>query len=97
MLKKILPWRSKKYREFVAGHPCVICGAMDGTVVPHHVRISGDGISQKPGEDRCIPLCFFCHDMVHRKGNVVFGINPIDIAMKFKQEWDDGKKGSGKM
>ena len=69
--KPVKPWRSKKYREFVADNPCLLCHR-SGHTVPHHCRdIIKSGWGTKPGDQWCIPLCSItregreapCHDI----------------------------------
>lgn len=66
MNTKNIPWRSKKYRDFVASHPCLICGSFS-EVAPHHVNFPGDsGMGQKPSDLNCAPICFDHHvPLVH--------------------------------
>lgn len=73
---------------------CLACGAW-GNIEAHHLRLPGDGIGQKPGDERCLPLggeggCG-CHGLFHRQG--LLAINRpiewlIDTAVDFKKEWD---------
>jgi len=58
--KKMKIYRSEKYKKFIRSKPCIICGK---TSQAHHVRRSyfGAGMSIKPSDFVCIPLCSECH------------------------------------
>jgi hypothetical protein len=81
------PWRCKKYLAWIREKPCFNCGITVG-VEAHHLRMGGDGIGQKPPDDRCIPLCGVkgnnCHGLAHLKGNLAL---EYDIAINYKNEW----------
>jgi len=63
--KLVKPWRNKKYREFVADNPCLVCW-IDGKSVPHHCRdLVETGWGTKPGDQWCIPVCDKCHTALH--------------------------------
>lgn len=57
------PWRSSKYRSFIASLPCLICGhkAEAAHIGPH-------ALSQKAPDDRCVPLCSKHHAELHGTG-----------------------------
>ena len=79
---------SVKHQKFVASFPCVVCGN-DTQVQCCHIRSIpklgniGKGIR----DDRfCIPMCFTCHNLQHKIGELEFfykfNINPIAVSLK---------------
>ncbi len=88
------PWRSASYREWIRRKPCVICSTIAAYMVAHHHRTPGDGISQKPHDSRCLPLCHEHHGYVHSSrflGLEEHMIEPLELCRKFKEEWDEKK------
>ena len=73
MIPKHKRWESKDYIKFVSELPCCACHIKDGTVVAHHLKGRGSplsgGTSYKASDLYTMPLCFECHDEIHR-GNV---------------------------
>ena len=58
------PIRDRKYLEWVASHPCLVCGGPAGQA--HHVRFGhAAGMGTKPDDLRVIPVCAKCHDKIH--------------------------------
>lgn len=55
-----------------------LCAAVDsgecgGRIEVHHVRLGAHaGTSQKPGDDRVVPLCSFHHTALHATGEATF-------------------------
>ena len=56
--------KDRKYLEWVASHPCLVCGGPAGQA--HHVRFGqAAGMGTKPDDYRSIPVCAKCHDKIH--------------------------------
>lgn len=55
-------WRSQSHRDWVRKFACCNCGSMAGIQVAHVRMGSGAGLSQKPDDFRCVPLCSECHN-----------------------------------
>lgn len=53
-------------RRFVASLPCFACGTRTRVRQGHHVET--DGMARKSGYMAIVPLCFQCHNDVHREG-----------------------------
>lgn len=48
---------------------CALCGRRTDEIEAHHDRRFGDGgIGMKPGDDKCVNLCFWCHREGHTSG-----------------------------
>lgn len=76
--------RSEKHRRFVASLPCCVCGASD--VQAAHIRSNtGGGMSLKPGDDWCVPLCCRCHAKQHKVGEREFWGDRLDDAKGLAQ------------
>ena len=63
-------WENEDYLKFVSELPCSHCHVKDGTVVAHHLKhiyspLSG-GTSIKSSDIFTMPLCFECHDRLHK-------------------------------
>lgn len=68
--KQITP-RSEAYLEFIRGRPCVITGRSG--VHAHHVKIYGSGgMSLKPSDYLCVPLCHEEHSALHQMGEKTY-------------------------
>ena len=52
------PWRSTRYRRWIASHPCVLCG--DTRTQAAHTETGG--MSTKAPDYTCVPLCLCHHD-----------------------------------
>jgi hypothetical protein len=87
--------RCDGHLQWVRGHCCSVGGASgngcDGRIEAAHVRIGGQaGISQKPGDDRTIPLCTGHHGEQHQIGETSFerkhGIDMAKIAAALWQQ-----------
>lgn len=61
-----------KHLAFVAEKPCCCCGA--SPVEVHHLLRADPkrGTGRKAGDNYVVPLCPFCHWMVHNHGNETF-------------------------
>jgi hypothetical protein len=69
-MPKTKTWKSKKYREYVAKQPCIICSYPSEC---HHVRIDGNaGIGMKPSDVYGLPLCRLHHVECHSLGVETF-------------------------
>lgn len=70
---KVKPWRSAKYRRFVASLPCCICGAASNA---HHEAEEAQGtMGGKCGDERCIPLCPRHHADRHLLGRLFWSVH----------------------
>ena len=63
-------WESKDYLKFISEMPCANCHIKDDTVVAHHLKhiyspLSG-GAGIKASDIFAMPLCFECHDRLHK-------------------------------
>ena len=56
--------KSRKYLEWVAGLPCIHCGAESQA---HHLRVGalGAGRGRKAPDFFTIPVCYQCHAHCH--------------------------------
>lgn len=82
--KPLLPYskpktyRSKAYREYIATHPCWICG--EGPAEAAHSTLGRGGASTKAPDSQCLPECGSCHRIKkHMQGK-----SPQAIAVKEK-------------
>ena len=81
------------YLRWLAGKPCVVCGVMDETIVPHHLRafIEETGIATKPDDYDTLPLCDACHRDVEDSPSLQFWKetpieNPLALARAFNRQ-----------
>jgi len=59
-IPKDVPVRDEKYRLYIKGLPCIICG--NPKTLAHHQNKRGHGgKSTKCSDLRCLPLCFWHH------------------------------------
>ena len=89
--QKVKPWRSEKYRRFVASLPCAFCGRIGRSQAAHSNSAKhGKGMALKADDRYIMPLCatsvgiFGCHAM-HDQGGGLPGFDP-DAAIKKTQE-----------
>lgn len=91
------PWRSEKYRRWIAGHACIVCGHPE-TQAAHTER---NGMSSKGSDASCVPLCVDHHN--HLDGRThpwgtggplgrlgfqdFYGINLASEAADLYREW----------
>ncbi len=56
--------KDRKYLEWVAGLPCIHCGAQSQA---HHLRVSqlGAGMGKKASDYFTLPVCYQCHTGCH--------------------------------
>jgi hypothetical protein len=53
---------ARRYLDSFAERACDACGALDGTIVPAHIRTGHEGgTGYKPDDDLVLALCFKCH------------------------------------
>ncbi len=65
------PLRSQAYLAFVRAHPCCICGSFENIHAHHHGRREGGGgMGVKTCDLHTVPLCPFCHQMWHQRGQI---------------------------
>lgn len=90
MISKKTKWKSKKYREFISGKPCIVCCSPYASD-PHHEDdgIKNSGMGMKPPDTQCIPICRKCHDLRHKIGPLVFwhGIDYKKAMINFLTEY----------
>lgn len=87
---KTLPFRSKKYLEFVRAQNCCSCGwpATLGEIQAHHIETNG--MATKCGDDLTVPLCSpnarGCHARADKSPDSAEGYRPIAerLFKKFK-------------
>ncbi len=72
------------YLRYQSRQPCLYCGVRD-RISPHHLRREGQGgTATKPPDWLTIPLCYKCHDFLHR-GNeteVIQGLSIYKLDVK---------------
>lgn len=87
MLKK-KPFRSEKYRRWIAGLPCCAT-SIEGSTQCAHIRhgLLG-GVGLKPSDEWCVPLAWQSHDTQHRIGEKNFWalFGGVDKAKELAQE-----------
>ncbi len=58
--QKLSPFRSEKYRRFVASLPCIYCGAEDRSQAAHaNSSLFGKGLGVKGTDAAIFPLCAY--------------------------------------
>jgi hypothetical protein len=76
------------YRRWVETKGCVACGAMDDTVVGHHLDRGGHGT--KGPDTLLVGLCDTCHTTLHNMDEEAFWqrqpVNPWKIAAEYQAE-----------
>jgi len=91
-LSKSKRWPSKNYIKFVSQLPCISCHVKDDTIVAHHLKGRGSGVSggmgYKASDLFTMPLCFECHASIHNgdvdllNSQFWFIIQTLDKALK---------------
>ena len=92
-------YRNKKYLQWVASHPCLVCGRTP--CAPHHESITGRGIGLKPPDTETVPLCVGCHQARHDLGRLTFwdrklAYRDFDVAaqmIRLLTEWMQKERG----
>lgn len=86
------PFRSAKYRAWVASVGCCVCGK--NPAVAHHHQKKGTGVmGGKTGDDNCVPLCVYHHAEVHQQGRSIWlywGVAPQSVAERLYAEYQGG-------
>lgn len=73
--------RDKKHLQFIRSLPCLRCNKMQCQAA--HIRYtSGGGTGIKPDDDCTVPLCYECHALQHRIGEVSFYNNLTEKALE---------------
>ena len=81
MLAKSVPFRCKKYRDFVKSLPCVISG-MD-EVIYHHMKGHGQGGSTKASDLFTFPLI----DLYHTGDKGIHRLGYPDWEEEYGNQW----------
>lgn len=88
--KRASRWRSQAHTTWIRGFTCCVCGSTTN-IAAAHVRLgSHTGLSQKPDDWRCVPLCdgphannleqLGCHNRQHIVGERTFWANAgVDV------------------
>ena len=87
------PSRDPAYRAWIRTLPCTICGAV-WRVEAAHTGCDG-GMSMKPSDYSCIPLCRNCHTVgrgaYHHIGKLAFeqkwGIDCVELVRELNIAW----------
>lgn len=72
------PWRSEKYRRWIADHCCLICGYPE-TQAAHTVN---NGMSSKGPDSSCVPLCP-THHQEYDRNRAAFEIKHGNFDMQW--------------
>jgi hypothetical protein len=93
------PWRSVKFRRFIASLPCLICRA-PGTQAAHTEH---NGMASKGPDSSCVPLCPRHHDELDGRRQLSIGgigkqdflrLYQVDLkaaAAAYFRQWQLGK------
>ena len=73
--------RSPKHRKFIRALPCCVCGAGNLTEAAHISHGGNKGVALKTGDDRIVPLCFWCHRRQHQRPEIEFWEGRIEQAI----------------
>ena len=81
----------RKHLDYVAEKPCCCCG---GFPVEVHHLLKADpkrGMGRKAGDNFVVPLCPFCHRMVHNHGNetLIFEQYGVDGPKLAAELWSE--------
>lgn len=93
------PARDWKYRAWIRTLPCAGCGLEPAGEAAH--TGSDGGMSQKPSDYSCVPLCSDCHRLgpgaYHRDGKVDFevcrNVPFADLVQRLNRLWFKAKRG----
>ena len=86
---KTVRLRDKDHRQFVAGHPCLVCGRSPADA--HHLRFAQPrALGRKVSDEFTVPVCRVHHRELHRHGDErewwkAIDIDPLPIALKLWQ------------
>lgn len=89
MLPKVKPWRSEKYRRFVASLPCCRCGSPLSNA-HHENELGRSTMGGKCCDSRTLPLCPDCHWSRHFDGRSIWrrwDKDPEAIIQQTQAEW----------
>lgn len=70
--------KKKNIILFIYGFSCQICGVIDIKNHVHHV----DKNNGNNKADNLIPLCAYCHKIIHKSTKSIIPIRSIDISAK---------------
>ena len=95
------PARDTRYRAWIRTLPCAVCGSRWRVEAAH--TGSDGGMSQKPSDYSCVPLCRYCHTggagAYHRIGKREFessyGISLPRLVQALNLRWDDQEMCNG--
>jgi len=82
--------RDKGYLKNVRGNNCLSCGGPSAHA--HHLKmVEAAGQGLKVGDEWTVPLCFECHDALHRYGDeqTWWDIKGVDPKGWAKQNWKE--------
>ena len=74
--------RDKKYLDYIRSLPCTVCKCPAPSHAHHHPLEGHSSVGLKTSDFRTVPLCFRCHDRVHRSGRVSFwGNTDVEVVI----------------
>ena len=85
--KQYISIRDEEHLKFIRKQRCLWCGKYRPNEA-HHIRIdTNGGTALKPSDCYTVPLCFWCHKRLHKKGERTFwaktGISdPVEFSLK---------------
>ena len=97
-------WRSPGHRAWIRKHHCIVGNCNLVPIECAHVRLglpAGEqaGMSQKPGDEWCVPLCQLHHSEQHSVGEQTFAqlhlLDLVDAAREFfsrsphRRKWEE--------
>ena len=93
---KSRPWRSWRYKKYIASLPCAIYLCTSPSE-PHHesgLMLDG-GMGQKTSDSCCVPLCRKHHIYRHNEGWKRFweGYDPQLMVLRYLTDYLKGIKG----
>ena len=94
MISKSPRVKHKGYLKWVASLPCSECEIHDDTIVAHHLKgayapLSGGG-GMKASDYFTMPLCFTCHDKLHKGDKDLRETQPYRIMQTLDKAFRDG-------
>lgn len=88
---KTVPWRSEKYRRFVASLVCCVPGCGRTDVQHHHEQEEAHGgMGTKAGDERGTPLCCGHHDertRTSRDAWTRWNVDPEEVIRRTQALW----------
>lgn len=94
------PWRSEKYRRWIAGHPCLICGN-PRTQAAH---VTHNGMASKGPDSDIVSACVRHHDEIDgrrklpngqvgkRAFEAFYRLDLVRLARMYFEEWKEERK-----